>query len=236
MSQKYWGTPLRSFLEALLDGDKFADNIEKINLYRENFLADLCLENASSQVKRVATKFAQIAATGYFACENGILPWDSDEMKKACKEWFEIWLKERGSMGDLEIDKAVKNILKYIEENGDANFVDKEHGFGLSYPNVGYKNTTKKETQYLFIPSRIKEIANYRNLNQLMTELQNRKLLVLNRENKPLETISVRQNGVAKTRRVIGVSIKDVEDPGMAYSKDSPYFDSSNDIAMDNIF
>lgn len=110
-SKGYYGTPLRSFLEALFHEDSLSTNIEKINAYREDIASIFLPENASSQVQRVCTKFAQIAATGRFACENHILPWSIEEMEAACKEWFETWLNERGSLGDLELDKAVSNIL-----------------------------------------------------------------------------------------------------------------------------
>lgn len=235
-SKKYYGTPLRSFLEALFQGDSLSENIGKINAYREDIEKVLLPENASSQVQRVCTKFAQIAAAGKFACENHILPWSVEEMEAACKEWFEIWVNERGSLGDLELDKAVNKILKFIEEYGDSKFLDKDTYYSLSPIQVGYKSSDSKGSYYYFIPSRLREISGYGNLNMLAEELQKRGLLMINSSGKKLETISRRMDNGSKSIRVIGIVIRDIISNTSSLSKDNIYSEQPNEIIIDDPF
>lgn len=235
-SRQFYGAPLRAFLEALFSGEGLKENVQSVIKYMEDFEARLLPPNASTQVQRVCAKFAHLAATGNFACKHGIFPWTTEEMETACKEWFEKWLKERGSVGDLEIENAIARILKFIEGNGDSAFIDRNSRYGLSHGQVGYSATTDRESQYFFIPDKLMKIAEYTNRKALVQELQKRDMLILNSMNKPLETISVNTDGVSRNKRVIGISIRDINE----YTKENAErFDPSTcdtDIVTNALF
>jgi putative DNA primase/helicase len=71
----------------------------------------------------VCRKFALIASAGEFAIECGILPYEKEDVWKAAEQWFEIWLSQRDSIGDLEIHKVLKRIQDHFAVESEQRYV-----------------------------------------------------------------------------------------------------------------
>lgn len=77
----------------------------------------------SGQARRVARRFAHVAAAGELAGRAGITGWPAGECERACRAMFERWLDSRGTRGDAEELKALRHVATVLAERGAANFV-----------------------------------------------------------------------------------------------------------------
>lgn len=104
-AKTYWGTPLRAFLKDLLSesNDELDSNLQGIKKNINAFVKEVVPGGCSGQVLRTARKFGLIAAAGIFANAKGIFPWSPEEAIETAKEWFNVWLKNFGTQGNLEL-------------------------------------------------------------------------------------------------------------------------------------
>ena len=109
---QYYGTPLRAFLKNYCPD--MASHDEALKSFMESFVAEHCPAESSGQVKRVARKLALIAAVGELAAAFGVLPYENGESTQAAAKWFNIWLVQRDSLGDQEIEKVLKRIQDHF--------------------------------------------------------------------------------------------------------------------------
>jgi len=105
---EYYGTAAEAFLEMV------TTNYDKVQLelkrYVNQFLSFLALEETDPQVKRVAQRFAQVAASGELASELGITGWDEGEANNAALACFNAWIDARGGHGSQEDKIAVEQV------------------------------------------------------------------------------------------------------------------------------
>ena len=107
---RYYGTASRAFLEKLTEDS--AQSVRQVRALMERFKADVLpqQEPVDGQVRRVAERFALIAAAGELATAFGITNWAEDEAMRSVKRCFEDWLDLRQSTGSLEEQAALEQI------------------------------------------------------------------------------------------------------------------------------
>ena len=119
-SATYHGTAGDAWLEHLTTNmDEVTDAAYDII---KQFEDSLDIDDADGQVKRVAVRFANVAAAGEIAIEAGILPWPKGEAIEGVKACFQSWLHERGSKQSSEILNATDNLKTNLEKYASRNF------------------------------------------------------------------------------------------------------------------
>jgi uncharacterized protein (DUF927 family) len=73
-------------------------------------------------VRRVADRFALVAAAGEMATAFGIVPWQPGAVIAAAKILLYEWIEERGGTGPAEATRAIEQVRKLIEQHGDSRF------------------------------------------------------------------------------------------------------------------
>jgi uncharacterized protein (DUF927 family) len=123
-TDQYYGAPIRRFL-ALLAARHTADPSglsELLRANRDEFLAAHLPDGASGQVRSVCARFALIAAAGSLATAFGLTGWPDTEADCAAAICFRGWLARRGSIGDHDIETAIRQVIAYIEAHGSSRF------------------------------------------------------------------------------------------------------------------
>jgi putative DNA primase/helicase len=117
---RYYGTPSRSFLRELVrDLDQLKIDLEAL---RRDFIAEVVPHSADGQVRRVADRFALVAAAGEIAGALEITGWPPGAVSAAAKRCFHNWLSERGGHGSSEVADARRRLLDAIDTYGAARF------------------------------------------------------------------------------------------------------------------
>jgi putative DNA primase/helicase len=73
-------------------------------------------------VKRVAARFALIAAAGEIATIAGITVWQLGEAISACQKSFKLWLENKGSTSDFERKRLLDQVRGFIELHNGSRF------------------------------------------------------------------------------------------------------------------
>jgi putative DNA primase/helicase len=91
---------------------------------RRDEIADMIASgNVNGQVRRVALRFAIIAAAGEMASTSAVLTgWQPGEATRAARACFEAWKRARGTDGAAEPAAMVAQVREFIERNGEARF------------------------------------------------------------------------------------------------------------------
>lgn len=87
------------------------------------FLDSGIVAGDSGQTRRVARRFAHVAAAGELATCIGLTGWQPGEADRAARVMFARWLEARGTRGDAEELKALRHVAAMLAERGAANFV-----------------------------------------------------------------------------------------------------------------
>ncbi|ARO13531.1 inner membrane [Ketogulonicigenium robustum] len=90
---------------------------------RKGFLAGALPAGADGQVRRVADRFALVAAAGELATVMGVTGWPVGAAADAAMRCFKDWLIERGGIGASEVTDAKARIRREIEINGHSRFL-----------------------------------------------------------------------------------------------------------------
>jgi putative DNA primase/helicase len=119
-SQRYYGTAIRAYIPAIL---KYRGQLgKKIQEVRQCFTDKYTPAECSGQVKRVAQRFALVAAAGSLATELGITGWSDGEAFEAVGTCFLDWLRNRACVGDVDELTAIAQIRAFIESHGESRF------------------------------------------------------------------------------------------------------------------
>jgi uncharacterized protein (DUF927 family) len=119
-TDRHHGHALRTFVAKLAANPPSATDL--IREARETFIAEQCPADADGQVRRVAGRFALIAAAGEMASHYGIVPWPAGEAENAVARCFVDWLNARGGNGAAEITNALRQVRLFIEQHGSSRF------------------------------------------------------------------------------------------------------------------
>lgn len=155
-TSRFYGTPIRSFIKSL---DGFPDDmVIRTQNWIKAWAEKTVPPNADSQVKRVADRFAVIAAAGRWATIKGILPWEEDTAEWAAATCFNAWLSQRGGTGAGEHQKGIQAVLEFIDLHGKSRFADKdatgEKVINMAgYRTIGSDGDNDGVCDYLFSPA-----------------------------------------------------------------------------------
>lgn len=119
-SATHAGHALPAFVRAL------SSNLDKaretLRLLRDSIANDLAPIDASGQVRRVADRFALIAAAGELATGYRLTGWNTGEATAGVSACFRDWLAARGSRGNGEQAAMLAQVRAFLEANGEARF------------------------------------------------------------------------------------------------------------------
>jgi putative DNA primase/helicase len=161
-SLKYYGTPIRSFLELLVQwyGGDLQRLVDRLKKSRDDFLGRLIPNPVSGQVRSVCSRFALIAAGGELATEFGITGWPEGEAERAAETCVRAWLKRRGTTGDQETEAGIRQLRAFIEAYGDSRFFAAwEDDPERVTIRAGYRKCTSEGWEYFILPEQWQELT-----------------------------------------------------------------------------
>jgi putative DNA primase/helicase len=116
----HYGHALPAFLERLTAD--VAGNRKVLMSMRDALTDDLVSGADDGQVRRVAQRFALIAAAGTLATHYGLTGWHVDESEQAARACFRDWLAARGTKGNAEPVAMLAAVKGFLELHGESRF------------------------------------------------------------------------------------------------------------------
>lgn len=154
--KKFYGTPIREFLAKLSTTDRTS-----VRNYITKIISDMTLQistkGADGQVKRVANRFALIAAAGELAIHFGILQWDMGTAIDASRQCFQVWLEQRGDMEPLEITQGIAQVRKFFQLHGSSRFTITSSMTEFTINRTGYIKEEGGKKWFLVYPTVFKD-------------------------------------------------------------------------------
>lgn len=121
-STTHYGHALPAFLQALV-----ADQGEVRKTLAESqkvIFANLVGPNAAGQVRRVAERFAVVAAAGELATYYKLTGWHTGEATRSAQACFSAWLAARGTEGAAEPAAMLEQVRAFLSAHGEARFTE----------------------------------------------------------------------------------------------------------------
>ena len=118
--RKVYGAPGRAFIEWACT--HWAELPKRLHDGLQTFTTQWVPEGASSQVWRVAARFALVAVAGELATEADLTGWPTGESERASRACFNVWLAARGGAGDGEVTAMLRQARRFLEVNGEGRF------------------------------------------------------------------------------------------------------------------
>lgn len=116
----HYGKALPAFLRALVtDPDKARHVLRSM---RDALARDLAGDHTDGQVRRVADRFALIAAAGELATAYKLTGWEPEEAERAIHRCFAAWLAGRGTKGAAEPAAMLAQVRAFLEAHGESRF------------------------------------------------------------------------------------------------------------------
>lgn len=120
-SELYHGTALPLFIIQVIENRSIiAKSVAEMSAA---FIEGNVPENSDGQIRRVANRFALVAAAGELATQLGITGWEEDEAYDASSKCFQDWYAARGHDGNQESVRILTTIRGYLQQYGDARFI-----------------------------------------------------------------------------------------------------------------
>lgn len=182
-----YGTAGRAFLRHLVAD--LAAAREAIGALRRLFVADVVPAGADGQVRRVADRFALVAAAGEAATLAGVTGWPRGVATEAAQRCFRSWLKERGGIGSSEVAEARRRLRQLIEVHGASRFrswypdprrvmVVNAAGYVKAPPEELVEDHPDKVPTYFVHPSAMEELMHGLDRSAVLEELADEGVLV----------------------------------------------------------
>ena len=135
---------------------------EAVRGHMEDFLKNHCPANCDGQVRRVARRFALVAAAGELATAMGILPWPNGEATKGARRCFADWLAQRGGTEPAEVRNGIDSVRDFISRHGASRFVPwTDHASAIAAAVVrdwaGFMRKEDTGTTYYVFPEAFRE-------------------------------------------------------------------------------
>ncbi len=121
---KYYGVAFVEFVKHLID--KRQEIIPMLKECETAFTKATLSDQASGQVRRVASRFSLIAAGGELATNWGITGWQPGEAMQAGITCFKAWLQAFGGEGNREERAMIEQVGHFLELHGEARFTDSD--------------------------------------------------------------------------------------------------------------
>jgi uncharacterized protein (DUF927 family) len=186
------------FIEAFIKDEKTAIAFikEQMEAFEKNVPTD-----AEGQVRRIAHRFAVVAAAGELAVSFDVLPWEKGDAATAVTTVFKQWLNERGSAANAEEDRIISTFRDYLQAN-EGNFCPVENN-GVRSDRMKQFEGWMQSDAFLLTPEAFNNIARSVNVRHAKRVLHDRGFLIATRQadGKVEFSPSIRLKGVG-TRRV----------------------------------
>lgn len=115
---KYHGIALPTFLDILASNpDGHRDTLREL---RADIASRLVSAADPGQVRRVADRFALIAAAGELATALDLTGWNTGEAERAAATCFRAWLDARGTTGNAEPAAMLAQVRTFLEAHGES--------------------------------------------------------------------------------------------------------------------
>jgi len=119
-SAKHHGHALPAFLNALVaDPMKARDALVTL---RDTIATELTGDHADGQVRRVAHRFALVAAAGELATAYKLTGWATGEAQRAAAACFRAWMDGRGTAGASEPAAMLDQVRAFLSSHGESRF------------------------------------------------------------------------------------------------------------------
>jgi len=187
---QHYGVAARAFLGQITD--KLEGLGEILRAARQEFMERHCPQDADGQVKRVADRFALVAAAGTLATATGILPWQGGEAERAAAACFGAWLEQRGGTGAAETKEGTAQVRAFFQAHGASRF-EPWGGASEARPilnRAGFKREDSLGgTEFFVFPDVFRrEVCNGFDARLLSKDLVRLGLLLPGSDNKPQST------------------------------------------------
>ncbi len=152
----HYGSAGRVFLHNLTD--KYADAREGLRSARDAIAATLAPSDSAGQVRRVAHRFALIAAAGELATEWGLTGWPEGEAEQAALACFRAWLVARGTPGSAEPAAMIAQVRQFLEAHGESRFApwDADAKERPTINRAGFRKQSDNGTEFFVLPETFK--------------------------------------------------------------------------------
>lgn len=170
-AKHHHGTAARAFIERMANERQTVT--EWTDGTRKHFSNQVIPSDADGQVKRVADRFAIVAAAGELATYWGITGWKEGEATKAAKICFTDWLNGRGGSGSHEDQQALEQVRSFIEKHGSSRFAESDDD--VIHNRAGYVRTEQGQRHYMIFTGVFKnEVCSGLDANRVARVLQER--------------------------------------------------------------
>ncbi|HOL65018.1 MAG TPA: hypothetical protein PLB97_06760, partial [Accumulibacter sp.] len=140
------GTAWLVFLERLVqEGDRLPEWLAD---FAKRFEARCLTAAAEGQARRVAARFALVAAAGELATDWGLTGWPAGVAIEASGRCFGDWLANRGGAGNAEERTILRQIREFLRRYGESAFsdwdrpgMDTDTRSAVRSDRVGYRRT-----------------------------------------------------------------------------------------------
>jgi putative DNA primase/helicase len=152
--RRYYGTPLRAFLEQLVCDDMNGlDNGLDSELSKCAAHLRRAVESdgvpVGAQASRVLTSMALVALAGEMATRYGITGWQPGTAFDAARYCFRLWAQSRPTQTDFEQVDILRRLRDFIDKHGDSRFSECTKDV-VVYDRAGYYRDTDDGREYLF--------------------------------------------------------------------------------------
>jgi len=114
------GHALGAWLDVLTKAPETAR--ETLRALRDDLADTLCGGTIVGQVRRVAQRFALVAAAGELATAQGLTGWTGGEAETAARACYAAWLRARGTAGATEPAAMAAQVRLFLAQHGEARF------------------------------------------------------------------------------------------------------------------
>jgi putative DNA primase/helicase len=143
----HYGHALPAFVRALvIDPDRARETLRAM---RDALARELAGDEACGQVRRVADRFALIAAAGELATAYRVTGWNSGEAESAIRTCFAAWLAARGTKGAAEPSAMIAQVRAFLEAHGESRFTAWDaRDDGRTVNRAGFRRHTPDGPEY----------------------------------------------------------------------------------------
>ena len=201
----YYGTAARAFLGHI--AADFYGMRDKLARLRREFTDTALPSGANGQVRRIADRFALVAAAGDLASMLGVTSWPVGKSRDACLRCFGDWLEERGGAGSSEDAAARQRLSEALETYGQSRF-QKWHSNSdraVITPRWGFVKTHAEgeeavnDFQFYIMAPALKEILQGLDFRAVVASMTGKGIVAQGAKGEPTKTFHV-PNGGGKFR------------------------------------
>lgn len=150
---KYHGAAFTEFIRHVLDNRE--DILEMLRECERVFSQSVLTDKASGQARRVAARFALVAAGGELATQWGVTGWQQGDAINSAIACFKAWLAGYGGEGNKEQRDMLAQVRQFLETHGEGRFVLFDRADDTHAPNTlqrcGYRSADSSGAMEYFI-------------------------------------------------------------------------------------